>query len=304
MNIPFDWPTLGTYALVFSAVIAIFVPLARWMQHANEGARGKERGYADLPPLFRLLWGPATMVENTLGLVLSDLMPERRHKYATDIPASSLPLTPERIFAVQFCALVLGLTFGLTVFFIPGLSSYLACASFLFCGFLGWLLPALSFSNLVQRRRERLTKDLPFAIDLMASAMRAGLDFGAAMRYFTGLHVGGPIDREFGQVLQDVSLGKPFTDSLHSMADRLRIEAFTSFVGVVSYGADIGASIALTLKIHGTDLRRARFALAERKAARAPTLMIFPLVLFILPAVFIIIITPVIMQFKATGLGG
>ena len=101
-------------------------------------------------------------------------------------------------------------------------------------------------------------------------------------------------------MLQDVSLGKPFTDSLQSMADRLHIKSFTAFAGVVSYGAEIGASIAATLKMHGAELRRERFALAERKAARAPSVMIFPLAVFIMPAVFIIIFVPVFMQFNAT----
>ena len=69
---------------------------------------------------------------------------------------------------------------------------------------------------------------------------------------------------------------------------------------MVSYGAEIGASIAATLKLHGAELRRERFALAEQKAARTPSLMIFPLALFIMPAVFIIIFVPVFMQYQAT----
>ena len=87
------------------------------------------------------------------------------------------------------------------------------------------------------------------------------------------------------------------------MARRVQIDEFTSFVGVIAYGTEIGASIADTLRIHGEELRRARFHLAERKAARAPSLMILPMALFIMPAVFIIIITPVMMQMKGTGLG-
>jgi tight adherence protein C len=87
------------------------------------------------------------------------------------------------------------------------------------------------------------------------------------------------------------------------MADRVQIEAFTAFVGVVSYGTEIGASISETLRMQGKELRRTRFALAERKAARAPSVMIIPLVCFIMPAVFIVIITPVVLKYKAMGLG-
>ena len=87
------------------------------------------------------------------------------------------------------------------------------------------------------------------------------------------------------------------------MARRVQVESFTSFVGVVAYGTEIGASISETLRVHGEELRRARFHLAERKAARAPSLMILPMAVFILPAVFIIVITPVMMKMKGTGVG-
>ena len=108
---------------------------------------------------------------------------------------------------------------------------------------------------------------------------------------------------EFAEVLKDVELGKSRVEALSEMARRVQVEAFTAFVGVVAYGTEIGASIVDTLKIHGEDLRRERFNIAERKAARAPSLMILPLAVFIMPAVFIFIITPIIMQMKATGIG-
>ena len=128
--------------------------------------------------------------------------------------------------------------------------------------------------------------------------MRSGLEFGAAMRYYISLKAGGPLEEEFGRVLADVSLGRPFIEALGDMACRLKIEAFTSFVSVVSYGMEIGAPIAQTLKMHGSDLRRERFNLAERKAARAPAVMIIPLVLFIMPSVFIIVLTPMVLRLK------
>jgi len=130
--------------------------------------------------------------------------------------------------------------------------------------------------------------------------MRSGLEFGAAMRYYVSLKTGGPLEEEFGRVLTDATLGRPFAEALNDMATRVRLKAFTAFVGVVSYGMEIGAPIAETLKAHGEDLRRERFNIAERKAARAPAVMIMPLVLFIMPAVFIIVLTPMVMRLKGT----
>ena len=161
----------------------------------------------------------------------------------------------------------------------------------------------MALKQYVEWRKTELTRALPFAIDLMGSAMRAGLEFGAAMRYFVGLGTGGPIQEDFSSVLSQMELGKTRSEALTEMAQRVQIESFTSFVGVVVYGTEIGASIVDTLKMQGEDLRRARFNIAERKAARAPSLMILPMALFIMPAVFIIIITPVVMQMQATGVG-
>ena len=118
------------------------------------------------------------------------------------------------------------------------------------------------------------------------------------------MKIPGPLTEEFGKVLQQIELGKTRTEALQDMAQRVQVDSFTSFVGVVANGTEIGASISETLRIHGEELRRARFHLAERKAARAPSLMIFPMAVFIMPAVFIIVITPVIMQMKASGIGG
>ena len=165
---------------------------------------------------------------------------------------------------------------------------------------LGWSLPSLSLSSFAQLRQEEIVKTLPFAIDLIGAAMRAGLEFGAAMRYYVGLGDKGALQEEFSRILGELTLGKPIQEGLRDMAARLRIKQFTAFVSVVVYGLDIGASIADTLKVHGAEMRRERFSIAEQKAARAPAMMIFPIAVFILPAVFLVIFVPVLLQYLST----
>ena len=205
-----------------------------------------------------------------------------------------------------FCLLgatVLGAALaGVLLVLFPEMRFVWCAAVLLFFMFVGWIYPSMTLEKYVQWRQNELTRALPFAIDLIGSAMRAGLEFGAAMRYFTGLKMEDPLTEEFGTVLQQIELGKTRTEALAEMAHRVQLDDFTSFVGVIAYGTEIGASIADTLRIHGEELRRARFHLAERKAARAPSLMILPMALFIMPAVFIIIITPVIMQMRGPGM--
>lgn len=282
------------YALVFFAVA---VPIALW-RHEGGDARQREPGWKNMPSPYKLLWRPSYLLEDTFGALLANIMPAKERLYEKLISAAALPLTPRRVFVCQFFfAIIFGLL-GAVSFL--GLPTGACVAIVLFAALVGWTMPFTALRGYSERRQEEISKALPFAIDLIGSAMRAGLEFSAALRYYTGLGCGGALKDEFAHVLQDVTLGKPFTEGLLDMAARLHIKSFTAFAGVVSYGVEIGASIAATLKLHGAELRRERFAIAERKAARAPSLMIFPLAVFIMPAVFIIIFVPVLMQFQAT----
>jgi tight adherence protein C len=288
---------LIAYALVFAA---IFLPIALWRREGSGDVVMPDAGWDRLPAVFRLLWKPSYLLENVVGAKFSRILPKVDRRYREMISASGLPLTPGRVFVCQALLTPTMTLLGALVFLYPGISEGLAIAVVVFCAVVGWNLPTIGLQNYAERRQTEITKSLPFAIDLIGAAMRSGLEFNAALRYYVGLGDGGALEEEFRRVLQDVTLGKPFTESLQDMADRMHIKSFTAFVGVVTYGTEIGASIAATLKIHGAEMRRERFGLAERKAARAPSLIIFPLAIFIMPAVFIIIFVPVIMQYMAT----
>lgn len=286
------------YVLVFAAIV---LPVVLWRRDMVVVSTEVERGVENLPGLFRRLWGVVLALETSLGVVLAGSGENRRE--ANLIRASGLPLNSRRLAVLRpLCAVLFAVT-GASFFMVPGLKPVWGWSFVGIGAVIGWLYPDSALKGYVEERQTALVRALPFAIDLMGSAMRAGLEFGAAMRYFVGLRTGGPLEEEFSEVLKDIELGKSRSEALSDMAWRVQVEAFTAFVGVVSYGTEIGASIVNTLKIHGEDLRRERFNIAERKAARAPSLMILPLAVFIMPAVFIFIITPIIMQMKATGIG-
>lgn len=289
------------YALVF---LALVIPVALWKRDETESSFStREPGWANLPGLFKMLWGPVVTMEFALGYPLSSLMPKKSETYSSWILASGLPLTPARVFALQAMSFLGGGIIGVLFLLVPGIPPVWGGGIAFLFAVIGWIYPSILLEKYVEWRKGELTRQLPFAIDLIGSAMRAGLEFGAAMRYFAGLKMGGPLTEEFNKVLQQIELGKTRVEALSDMARRVQVEAFTSFVGVVAYGTEIGASISETLKVHGEELRRARFHLAERKAARAPSLMILPMAVFIMPAVFIIIITPVILKMKGSGIG-
>ncbi len=121
------------------------------------------------------------------------------------------------------------------------------------------------------------------------------------MRYYVNNNKEGPLSQEFGVTLKHMELGKARVESLRSMSERIQIEEFKSLVSAVAQGAEMGAAIVETLRITAEEMRRARFARAERKAQRAPSLMLIPMALFIMPSVFIIIFTPVYLRVKDSG---
>jgi len=290
--------------VVYGCVLLAFVlPVALWRRDEAVAVQKHGASWNSLPTVFRILWGVAELFEMPIGVPLSRVFETKRIKYEKQILASGLPLTPAKVFALQALLLAGGIAAG-GVFAALGLKPAIGIAFILLFAFVGWVYPSTELEKYVQWRQTEITKALPFAIDLIGSAMRSGLEFGAAMRYFESLKMPGPLTEEFGKVLQQIELGKTRTEAISDMARRVQVEAFTSFAGVVAYGAEIGASISETLRVHGEELRRARFHLAERKAARAPSLMLLPMAVFIMPAVFIIIITPVVLKMKASGIGG
>ena len=295
-----EFREIVVYLLIVGAALA-----AGWLFSGGEKqssvAPSRERNYEKLPPVFKALWSAMLAFETSIGETFSGLFRKRAKRYAELAEIAALPLTPERVFAAS--AFLGGLLALLGVAIVAALyvavpSAWVGFAFLIPCGFfaIGWFWAGQDLAHYAERRQEMLTRELPFAIDLIGGAMRAGLDFGASMRYYTNLDIDGPLREEFSRVLADITLGRPSVGALEDMAGRIRVKSFTSFVSVVAYGMEIGASVSESLRRHGEDLRKARFNLAERKAARAPAVMILPLVLFVMPSVFIVVLTPMMMR--------
>lgn len=289
------------YILLGIVFAAIVLPTALWRRQAGIDADAPVGDWKRLPLVYKLTWRMAFVFETSLGQALATVFSGMARRYAEWIEISSLPLSVRGVFVSKAMMSVVFLGLGALTWLLPPFGGAIGRPlAMVGLALFGWWIPSVALSSAAQKRQEEIVKALPFAIDLIGSAMRAGLEFGAAMRYYAGLGGGGALEEEFGRVARESSLGKPIAEGLQDMAKRVHIKTFTAFAGVVSYGTEIGASIADTLKIHGAEMRRERFSIAEQKAARAPSVMIFPLAVFILPSVFLIIFVPVLLQFIAT----
>lgn len=230
------------------------------------------------------------------------MFPGQTLQIRNDLVAAALQVDVREVRGLQaLAALILGFLSGLLVFLVA-LNPLYAAAGFVFFAILGWVAPVVWVSGAARRRKDAMSRAMPYAIDLITVAMQAGQDFGAALRLLVKEGLKGPLTQEFAVALKETELGKSRIEALKAMAVRIQLDEFKSLVTAVVQSTEMGASIAQTMKLQAEEIRRARYHKAERQAARAPSLMILPTALFILPAVFIIIFTPVAIRMMDSGI--
>lgn len=142
--------------------------------------------------------------------------------------------------------------------------------------------------------------DLPFFTDLLALST-VGLDFIAAIQRISEKAEGSVLGEELGIVLKDIKLGSSRSDALKGLGRRIDLPEITSFVSVLIDADATGASISQVLKDQANQIRMERFVRAEKAGARASQTMLFALIFFIMPAVFIVVMGPMAVQFMSGG---
>jgi tight adherence protein C len=173
---------------------------------------------------------------------------------------------------------------------------------YIFIGFaiFGWNIPVSHAKASRNMRQTAVRIDLPFFIDLLALATEAGLDFqGGIQRIVERTRGKSILAEELNNVLRDITLGSSRAQALRGLADRLDMQEISSFVNVVIDADSTGTSISRVLKDQSQQMRLERFVRAEKAGAQASQKILIPLMLFILPAVFIMVFAPVALNFMA-----
>lgn len=166
---------------------------------------------------------------------------------------------------------------------------------------LGYVIPDMHARANKNRRSRDVVIDLPFFIELLALSTQAGADFFGAIQKITQKAEDSVLAEELEKVLRDLRLGSTREKALKDMAYRLDVPEVSSFVNVLTDADATGASISEVLKEHSSQMRLERFVRAEKAGARASQAMLIPLIMFILPAVFVIVFAPVALQFIYGG---
>ncbi len=288
---------------VFVIQMLVFLAILFLVTGVNAVVRKEDMTLPGSKPLmFRVFHAEVGTVGKMTGPWTDHTFPVQARQLRSDIIAGALPLEVSEIRGMQgFSGAVIAAITCIMVFVVSMNWAY-AILGGLFVGLVAWYYPVAWVNRIALQRKNKMSKSMPYAIDLITVAMEAGQDFGAAVRNLVKDGPHGPLRDEFGVTLRQVELGKSRIEALKAMADRIQLDEFRSLVTSVVQSSEMGASIAATLKIQAEEIRRARFNRAERQAARAPSLMLIPTALFILPAVFIIIVTPIIIRAMDSGM--
>jgi len=204
----------------------------------------------------------------------------------------------KRISATQFLAIKSGLGIGLALFaLVLGFSTAPVAGIALapFAGAFGFLLPDSVLTLRVRSRREQVRAQLPDVLDLLAVSVEAGLGFDGALAKLTE-HMTGPLVDEFALTLGEIRIGESRHEALRKLTERLNVSEVAAFVRSVIQADQLGISLGRILRVQAADSRLRRQAAAEEQAMKAPIKMLFPTVIFIFPAMFLVILGPAFMN--------
>lgn len=144
-------------------------------------------------------------------------------------------------------------------------------------------------STATKARQKSIRKNLPFALDLLTISVDAGLGFDSAVDKVV-LNMDGPISDEFKRLLAEMRIGKPRKDALREMIARTEVEELSEFVVAIIQADQLGIGLSKLLKVQAKQMRVKARQKAQEQANKAPVKMLIPMVMFIFPCIFIVLL--------------
>jgi tight adherence protein C len=173
-----------------------------------------------------------------------------------------------------------------------------------FIGLAGTLIPVIGLNYLKSKRQKKIRRSLPDALDVIVICLEGGLSLPASFdRVACELRTAHPmLADEMAILKREIQLGNTTGEALKKFANRFDIEELRSMASVVTQAEKYGASVTKALRVHADTLRLKRHQNAEAMAQKAPVKLVFPTVLFIFPALYIVMMAPAFMTvFDALG---
>lgn len=157
------------------------------------------------------------------------------------------------------------------------------------------LYPNMTLNSIIRKRQKEILKALPDVMDLLTVSVEAGLNFDAALAKVVE-KMPGTLSKEFETVLQEIKVGRSKKDALYDMADRLSVQDLRSFIGAVVQADQLGVSLGRVLRIQAEQIRLNRKQRIQEQTMKAPVKILMPMVIFIFPVIFIVLLGPVVLN--------
>lgn len=245
---------------------------------------------------------PAARELSALGRVLTPPGAAARLQRWLDYAGNPVGWPPERVMEMQGLGLVAVAFLGGALGWALGFGGTALVFSVLIGGALGFWAPFLVVYDLGVRRQQEIRRQLPDALDLLTLSVEAGLGFDAALAQVAAT-MPGALAREFARVLQEMQMGRRRADALRDLAARTSVPELKTITTSLVQAGELGIPIAGVLREQARHMRVKRRQRAEEMARKLPVKVIFPLILCLFPALFIVIIGPGVIKMVETFSG-
>ncbi|GAB4241306.1 MAG: hypothetical protein OHK005_04250 [Candidatus Methylacidiphilales bacterium] len=159
-----------------------------------------------------------------------------------------------------------------------------------------FFLPDLWLNDERKRREAALLRSLPDSLDTLSLVVGSGLDLGEAIDVYISGSLQTPLVEEFSLVRNQMLMGQPRTEALANMAHRVNLIPVKNFTTAVIESTKLGTALSDTLQAQADEMRSRRFLLAEQNGQKAALKIMAPLLLFVIPNVFLILFSPLILS--------
>jgi len=283
-------------ALVFAALRRPEIDAGAVLAELEGDGLGLDEFTAQLrqPFMSRLVRPLGNQLAGRVGSLLPRQRTEQiRHKL---LVAGLLDvIAPEEFVVLQATAIGLGVLGGLILGRLEGAHGFGLLRLIAVLVLFGVLAPASWLSRKREARQASIRRDLPDVLDLMAISVEAGVGFEGAIEVVTR-HFHTPLANEFGRTLREMELGLPRRDALQNLKRRTEVPELSNFVLILVQADALGMPIGRVLRTQAVEMRSKRRAWAREKAAKLPVKILVPLMIFIMPALFVVILGPAAMS--------
>ncbi len=195
---------------------------------------------------------------------------------------------------------VTGVFFGVLIGWRLGLVGAVNFLTPIAAAAIGFFLPDFWLNWQIVKRRRTVFRTLPDFVDLLATSVEAGLGLDAAIDRISH-RFPGPLGEEFQRYLWEVQLGRPRTDAMMAVAERMNIDDLRLLTAAMAQAELFGTPIVNVLRAQAEELRNRRFQQARERAMRAPVLMVPALALCFCPVMVLILVVPLLIRIRNSG---